>query len=170
MKYNTRHVIEGPLEAVEKVGLDRSRDVKVYPNVTKTTVKKREHKGSKMTVVVETVANGDIPPNLRKLISPNMLTWTEYGEHDFDTHTYKYEVKTFYFSNVFKMSGVIKYFKDGEDKTVRTLDGDIQIKIPLLGAIAEKKIVEVQKQNLELDIKNMREEVRELLKKEGGSC
>ncbi|MFA6451683.1 MAG: hypothetical protein WCX65_19585 [bacterium] len=167
MKYNTRHVIEGAIADVITVGLDRSRDVKVYPNVTSCKVKKSEKKGNKLCVEIETVANGDIPPNLRNLINPKMLTWIETGEFDFDKNEYFYTVRTFYFSNVTKISGLIKYFKEGEDKTIRTLDGEIKINIPILGAIAEKKIVEIQKANLELDIKNMRDEVRELQKKKG---
>lgn len=166
MKYTSRQLIEGPIELVEAVGLDRSRDVKVYPNVTSCKMLKEERKGSKRYVKVETVANGDIPPKLRKLVSPKMLTWIEYGEYDFDTKVYKYRVKPFYFSNIVKVSGVIKYIKKGEDKTLRTLDAEVRINLPVLGAIAERKIAEIQKANLELDIKNMREEVKELLKKQ----
>ncbi|HOX29079.1 MAG TPA: hypothetical protein PLQ76_08015 [bacterium] len=167
MKYSTRHVIDGKIEDVVLVGLDRSRDVKVYPNVTSCNVVKSEKKGNKLFVRVESVGNGDIPPNLRSLINPKMLTWIENGEFDYDTNEYVYTVKPFYFANVFSMKGLIKYLKDGEDKTIRTLDGELNIKIPLLGAIAEKKIVEIQKANLELDVKNMRDEVKELQKKRG---
>ncbi len=167
MKYNARHVIEGPIQDVIAVGLDRSRDVKVYPNVTSCKVRKSEKRGNKLFVEIETVANGDIPEKLRGLINPKMLTWIETGEFNFDKNEYFYSVKTFYFSNVFKCTGLISYFKEGEDKTVRTLDGEIKINIPILGAIAEKKIVEIQKANLELDVKNMRDEVRELQKKKG---
>ena len=94
-----------------------------------------------------------------------MLTWIEKGEYDFDKKEYFYTVRTFYFSNLFKMTGKIVYIKEGDDKTVRTLDGEIKINIPIFGAIAERKIVEIQKANLELDIKNMREEVRALQRK-----
>ncbi len=167
MKYSTRHVIEGPIADVITVGLDRSRDIKVYPNVTSCIVKKSEKKGNKLFVEIESVGNGDIPEKLRGLINPKMLTWIEKGEFDHDKAEYAYTVRTFYFSNLFVMKGLIKYFKEGEDKTVRTLDGEIKINIPILGAIAEKKIVEIQKANLELDINSMREEVRELQKKKG---
>jgi hypothetical protein len=165
MKYSTRHVIDGTIDDVVLVGLDRSRDVKVYPNVTSCKVVSSEKRGNKLYVKVESIGNGDIPPRLRTLLSPKMLTWIETGEYDYDKKEYKYTVRTFFFANLFGMTGTIRYFKEGEDKTVRTLDGEIKINIPILGAIAEKKIVEIQKVNLELDITNMREEVRELQKK-----
>ena len=147
MKYTVEDVIDGPLDEVVEICLDRSRDVDVYPNVTKTEVKKRERKGNKMYQKVETLANGDIPPKLRKLISEKMLSWTEEGEFDFDTNEYKYKVKTHYFTNVTKVGGHFKYYeKNG--KTVRHLDGYVNINIPVLGKIAEKKIAQIQKENL----------------------
>ncbi|HOO57398.1 MAG TPA: DUF2505 family protein [bacterium] len=162
MKYKVRHVIEGTIQEVFEVGMDRSRDVRVYSNVTKSTVKKREQKGDIINIVVETIANGDIPPKLRKLISPKMLTWTETGKYDLSKNTYDYSVKTFYFTNVFSLTGHFEFEEDGKGNTIRTLDGEIKINIPILGQIAEKKIVEIQKENLELDIKSMREEVKAL--------
>lgn len=160
MKYHVKHYIDGPLDKVVEICLDRSRDVDVYTNVTKTEVKKREQKGSKMRVVVETVANGDIPPKLRKLISPKMLTWTEEGEFDFDKNEYKYRVKTHYFTDVTRITGHFKYYEE-DGKTVRELNGEIKIKIPILGAIAEKKIVQTQKENLEIDIEDIRKTLKE---------
>jgi len=157
-------VIDGPLEDVIEICLDRSRDVEVYPNVTKTEVLKRETRGSKMYVKVETLANGDIPPKLRKLISPKMLTWTEDGEFDHDKNEYKYTVKTHYFTNVTNIKGHFKYFeKNG--KTVRHLDGEVKINIPILGRIAERKIIEVQKENLRLDVASIKKELKQRKKK-----
>ncbi len=161
MKYHAKDIIDGPLDKVVEICLDRSRDVRVYTNVTKTKVVKSERKGNKLRVVVETLANGDIPPKLRKLLSPKMLTWTEEGEFDFDKYEYKYRVKTHYFSDLTKITGHFKYYEE-DGKTVRELDGEIKIKIPILGRIAEKKIVEVQKENLKIDI----DDIRETLKKE----
>lgn len=158
MKYVVEDVLDGPIEQVIEICLDRSRDVDVYPNITKVTVKKTEERDNKRFVTVETVANGDIPPKLRNLINPKMLTWTEEGMYDFATKEYKYKVRTHYFTNVCSISGHFKYLeKDG--KTVRRLDGEVKINIPILGAIAEKKIVEVQKENLKLDVNAIRKEL-----------
>jgi hypothetical protein len=165
MKYSKEHLIEGPMDMVIEVGLDRSRDIKVYPNVTKTTVKSKEIKGDIMEVVVETVANGDIPPILRKVISPKMLTWTEYGKFNSKTKVYEYKVKTFYFSNITKISGVITYSEPSPGKTLRRIDAELVINMPIFGAIAEKIIAKTQLENLDLDVKAMREEVKEILAK-----
>lgn len=160
MKYTVEDVLDGPLDKIVKICLDRSRDTKVYSNITKCTVLKSEDKDGKRFVTVETVANGDIPPKLRHLINPKMLTWTEEGVFDFKTNEYKYKVRTHFFTNVCGISGHFKY-KEKDGKTVRTLDGEVKINIPILGMIAEKKIVEVQKDNLKLDVAAIRKELAE---------
>jgi len=167
MKYSKEHLIEGPMEMVIEVGLDRTRDVKVYPNITRTTVKSREVKGDIIEVVVETLANGDIPPALRKVLSEKMLTWTEYGRMDMKNKFYEYKVKPFYFSEMCKISGKISYREPEPGKTIRRIDANVEIKLPIIGGIAEKKISEVQLENLDKDVKAMREEVAEMLARGG---
>lgn len=158
MKYVVEDIIDGPLEDVIKICLDRSRDVDVYPNITKVTIKKSEDRDNKRFLTIETVANGDIPPALRKLINPKMLTWTEEAVHDFKTNDYKYKVRTHFFTNVCSISGHFTY-REKDGKTVRTLNGEVKINIPILGQVAEKKIVEVQKDNLKLDVTAVRKEL-----------
>lgn len=159
MKYFVEDVFDAPLKDVIEICLDRSRDTKVYPNVTKSEVKKRETRGSKMYVTVETLANGDIPPKLRKLVHPHMLTWTEEGIFDYDKNTYDYKVRTHFFSNLTSIKGHFDY-SERDGKTVRKLEGEIKVNLPLLGQIVEAKVVEVQKANLRLDVKNILEELK----------
>ena len=162
MKYTKEDVFDGPFDKVVEICLDRSRDVDVYPNVTKCTVKKRQTEGRITKLVVETVANGDIPKALRKVISPKMLTWIEYGTWDDKEKTYEYRVKTHYFSNITKVGGKFFYSEPEPGKTKRRLEGYVEINMPVLGKIAEKKISEVQKENLEIDVKAIKEEVKKL--------
>lgn len=163
MKYSQDDLLDGPLDLVVELCLDRSRDTKVYPNVTKCTVKSRETKDDIMKVVVETVANGDIPPALRKLITPKMLTWVEYGIWNAKEKTYEYKVKTHYFSNITSIGGKFKYTEPEPGKTLRHLDAYLDVNMPVLGKIAEKKIAEVQKENLKKDITALKKEIQERL-------
>ena len=165
MKYSQDDLIEGPFDMVVELCLDRTRDIHVYPNVTKCTVKKRETKGHITKVVVETVANGDIPKPLRKIILPKMLTWIEYGTWDDEAKTYEYKVKTHYFSNITNIGGTFTYSEPEPGKTLRSLQAYIEVKMPVVGKIAEKKISEVQKENLIVDIAALKKEVKEKLAK-----
>ena len=161
MKYTQEDIFDGPMESVVAICLDRSRDVKVYPNITKTTVKSKETKGHITKIVVETVANGDIPPALRKIISPKMLTWIEYGIWDDKEKTYEYKVKTLYFSNITNVGGKFFYTEPEAGKCKRRLEGYVEVNMPLLGKIVEKKVSEVHKENLVLDVKAIRDELKQ---------
>ena len=114
------------------------------------------------------MANGDIPERARKIIKPEMLTWHEFGEFDFEKSQYNYHVKTLYLSNVFKMSGRVNWTKLGETKTGREMFVEINIGIPLLGGFIEKKIAQTQKENLDLDVNRMPKEVAEMKAKQAG--
>jgi hypothetical protein len=167
VKYEIYHEIDANIDDLVKLTqLREDRDPRVYPNVTSTKLIKEERKGSKLLTVLETCANGDIPPKLRKLIKPEMLSWHEYGEFDFDTNEYRYKVKTFYLSNVFKMQGKVQWTRLGENKSGRKMTVEIDIKVPILGRMAEKKISETQIENLDLDPGRMPLEVEEA-KKQG---
>ena len=163
MKYKVHHIIEAPIEDLIELTQDREdRDPKVYPNVTSTKLLSEERKGNVLRTKLETCANGDIPPKLRKLIKPKMLSWIEYGEFDFDKSEYRYNVKTFYFTNVFKMQGRVQWTKLEDNKTARDMEVEIKINIPVLGAMAEKKISQTQIENLDLDPERMPKEVKEM--------
>lgn len=162
MKYTKEDVFDAPFDKVVEICLDRSRDVDTYPNVTKTTVKKRETQGHITKLVVETVANGDIPKALRKVILPKMLTWMEYGTWDDKEKTYEYKVKTHYFSNITNVGGKFFYTEPEPGKCKRRLEGYVEINLPVLGKIAEKKISEVQMENLELDVAAIKKQIKGL--------
>ncbi len=166
MKYKHYHEIDAPMEMLIELTQKREeRDVRVYPNITSVKVLKRKKKGKKQYTKIETCANGDIPPRIRKIITPKMLTWVEEGEFDYSTNTYTFKVTPFYMANVFKMSGTAKWKKLENGKTARELRGEIKVKIPVLGRLIEKKIIETQRENLDLDVKSMVEEVKEILAK-----
>ena len=168
MKFTFRHEIEAPMEDLIELTQDRvGRDVKVYPNVTSVKMLEEKQEGNKKFTKLETCANGDIPPKLRKLIQPKMLSWIEEGVFDYDKNEYSYNIKPFYFKDRFIMKAVVKWKKLSDNKTLREMKGEIKVKVPVLGQIAEKKISETQKENLDLDVKKMVEEAEELRKARG---
>lgn len=165
MKYKIYHEIEADMEdLIALTQMREERDPKVYPNVTSTKMVKEERKGNKLITVIETCANGDIPPKLRNLLNPSMLSWREFGEFDFDKNEYTYKVRPFYLSNVFSMSGKVQWKKLGENKTSRSMEVSIDVKVPILGRIVEQKISETQIENLNLDPGRMPQEVEQMKK------
>ncbi len=163
MKYEVTNIIEGPIATVVEITRDRSRDVKVYPNITETIVIKSEEDGTKVHEIVKSVGNGDIPPALRKILTPDLLAWIEDGTYDYATNYYTYTIKHAKFAAVFTMTGSVQFTALSDTRTQRVLKGDIRVNIPIVGSIAEKKIVEIQKENLDLESKILQKDVAEKL-------
>ncbi len=149
MKERGTNVYDCSAEHYILFAVQREFDVDLFTDVTKVEVKRREKVGDKLHLEVVTSANGNIPPALRKMVTPRMLTWTETGTWDLNAKTYTYKVKPFYFANVFNMGGSFKCHQVNENRLEVSYVNDITVKMPLLGAIAEKAILAAQKQNLE---------------------
>lgn len=110
------------------------------PNVTKvTTLEKKKISKTKMKTRGYTVAMGHIPPVLRRLVHPYMLTWEDEAMWDEEELTCTWITKPKFFKEVFHCTGVWK--ASGVDKKAKMeLDADLKINIPILGRIAEKFI------------------------------
>lgn len=165
MKYSTKHLLTGTLDEALTIAKDRTRDVKVYPNITSLEQVKWVETNDGVDCEFITRGDGEIPKALQKLITPKMVSWREFGHWDKKTNTYDYTVKTFYFTNVFYMRGKFKFTPQGSDKVLRELEGEIRINIPILGEIAAKTIVKYQLENIDKEAKIFEKDLEELRKK-----
>ncbi|MEW6201818.1 MAG: DUF2505 family protein [bacterium] len=167
MRYTAKHLLNGTLEEAMMIAKDRTRDERVYPNITSLKQVKWDETDTDIHCEFITRGDGEIPKPLRKLITPKMVSWRETGHWDKKNNTYEYQVKTFYFSNIFQMRGKIRFIPQGNDKILRELEGEIKINLPLLGQLAEKTIVKYQIDNLDKEAKIFEKDLEELRKKRG---
>jgi len=165
MKYSVKHLLSGTLEEALTIAKDRTRDERVYPNITSLKQVKWEETDTDIYCEFITRGDGEIPKPLRKLITPKMVSWREIGHWDKKNNAYDYKVKTFYFTSVFNMSGKFRFIPQGNDKVLREMEGEIKINIPLLGQIAEKTIVKYQVENLDKEAKIFEKDLEELRKR-----
>lgn len=149
MKERGLNVYESDADRYILFSVQREFDTELFRDVTKVDIVRREKVGDKLHIKVVTCANGDIPPALRKLITPKMLTWTETGVWDLTKKVYEYDVKPFFFSNIFKMGGWFRVEQVKPGQLNVHYESDLSINMPLLGGIAEKAILAAQKKNLE---------------------
>ena len=156
MQYEAVQEYDAPVDKVIEFSLER-HNVEMYPNVTRIDLIKKEQVGDKLKIVAETRGDGTIPPAMRHLVTPDLITWVENGEWDFTKNTYDYFVIHKKFTKIFKCIGHFEFTPLDGGRSRRTLKGDIKVSVPILGAIAEKTIVKFQKENLEVDVKFVNE-------------
>lgn len=159
LDYETRFTFDGSLEEVLTLAKDRTKDTRVYPNITSVKQVLWEETDSHIHVEFIVRGDGEIPEPLRNFISERMLSWREIGTWNKRTNTYQYKVRTFYFSSLFHMTGTLTFSPLCDDCVEMVLRGCIRVDVPVFGAIAEKTIVRYQLANLEKEVEAFQENV-----------
>jgi len=147
MKYCAKHILKGSLEEVLEIVMDRSRDPRVYPNIT--SLEQTKHHETDKEIFCEFVVrgDGDIPKSLRLLATPKLLTWVETGHWDKKRNSYSYVLRPHHFANIVRAGGMMRFTQLDGDAVLREFEAEMCIDIPFLGVLAAKTIASYQLDN-----------------------
>lgn len=143
MKLEGEWVFDGPVDKVVYILMESDKEItkpEELPNVKSRKVLKEKWEGDKKYITVEWCAHGEIPKAAQRIIKPKMLTWIEESVWDRKERTYLFKIKTHYFTNLVKCFGTVSFHPKGQTKTIKKLDGILEINIPLIGKIMEKAV------------------------------
>lgn len=163
-KLKSEYIIPHPRINVFKAMRDRYDDYwRDLPNIEKFEVKEEKDLGKgKRKIVIEWTGKAPIPKILQHLLAPKMLKWLDTGVWDEDDFSLIWESKTYYYKDIFKCGGKWEIKEIAKNKTQVLLNGLINIKMPIFGAIAEIIVARYLLANLKKAEKNL----REMLKRE----
>ncbi len=122
-------------------------DMQELDNVTAWKVVREEEKDNVRTATKEWCAHAQIPKTLQAVITPKMLTWYEHSRWERANGIYKFEIEPFYLKEQIKVHGQTHFFPKGESQFGRTFEINVNIKIPILGPMAEKLVLDLLKTN-----------------------
>lgn len=94
-------------------------------------------------------ATGIIPKPLTQIIKPHMLSWIEETTFDKAGNFWTWNVSPNYFRNIVESRGKMSIIPDGERRCRRVTAGFISIRIPVLGDLAEKVILDHLRKNID---------------------
>ena len=118
-------------------------------NVESIELVKHEVGDGALARVLHYQANVTLPPFAKNYVTRDMCAWTEDTRYDMKTHVAKWTVVPKIkpdWQKYFRASGSYTLKSDGEGKTTRIVEGDIDLLIPVVGPVAEKLILgEVKK-------------------------
>jgi len=81
-------------------------------------------------------AYDEIPGFARAVIRPHMLAWKQVSKWNPRDMTYSFEIVPAFMKKSFSCRGAWKY-SDDNGKTTRKLEGNLDVKIPVIGPMAE---------------------------------
>lgn len=103
---------------------------------------KEEKDGGKIVQRYEVKANPDeIPRAAKKALPTEAFEWVEESVWDPDAKRFDWKIITQVMTDKIDCAGTVIYESLGPSKTRRVVEGQIDIKIPIVGRVAEKVIL-----------------------------
>ncbi|MEK6607673.1 MAG: DUF2505 family protein [Myxococcota bacterium] len=152
MKFTMTHVFEVDRETFERWLNDPEllAMAKAIPNLACRDLVSYREDGRLRIWVFRNVAIGEIPAAARALVKSGMLTWNEESTWDPDAHAFTWRIVPEHFAHLLDAHGTWSLHDQGV-RTRRVIDGDLRVKVPLVGRLVEEFIVGRVKQSFEAE-------------------
>jgi hypothetical protein len=164
MKKRIVQYFDAPLELVLKSRQKRWDELEKIPDLRKAEELVRRDNGDTIYIERESSASSHVPENFRKYISPDMLKWKEMSTWHKSTNIHEWRVVPTHYERFLDVRGrtIYEEIEAGDGiQTRRTLDMNLKVRLPVLGALAEAAIFEAFSKNFQKDYEAIRERVLE---------
>lgn len=130
------------IKMLDKMPAFRSRDL----------VSKTDNADGSTTWRFKVVAGGDVPASVRKVLSEDMLTWHEDTRYVPKEHTIHWTIVPLAAraQQLLESHGTWKLIPAGNG-TRRVIDGNITVKVPLIGKVVEQYLASELKRNYDVE-------------------
>lgn len=142
MKFRCEHRFSGlTLTAYEELYFDEAFNGALCGEVGLTrTLVSRDLEGGKIRRVVKVAPDREIPAPAAKVLGAAKIEYTETVEYTFGSGRAVWSTVSSVMTDKVDSRGTVQ-FSESDGAVVRTVEGDITVKIPLLGGMVEKFIV-----------------------------
>ena len=124
-------------------------DLTELPNVKEREEIERYEDEKIVRTKVRYSAMGFIPPPIRKYLKPHMLSWIEHSTWYKAERCWDWYIEPHFFKEIITCKGKMSLHEDGTQKTKRITSGHLNIRIPVVGQMAENLIVTELKKNFD---------------------
>jgi hypothetical protein len=142
VKFHLEHTFSAPLDAVEAamvdpVFLEGTR----LPDVGPPQVLSREENGDTVTMRVSYHYTGSLDSLARRVLRSGDVSWVQETKLNRSTHRTTFTVTPKVHGDRFECGGAMHLTEAGDGATLRVIDGELKIKVPLFGSRAEGLIL-----------------------------
>jgi len=122
------------------------------PKLGRPEVLSREPDGHRIVLRVRYRFNGELSSAARAVLDPSKLTWVEESVHDLDTFEVTFVQVPDHYTDRFSCRGTYRFRADGNDSTLRSAEGDVKVRAPLVGSSVERAIISGLKEHLDEEV------------------
>ncbi len=144
MRFTTEQHFAAPVAAVLALFIDPDFYATLVglPKITTPEVIEHQVDGAKVHLALRQRYTGDVPAAALAFIDPAKLGWVEHLDFDVDQATATSRLQPDHYSDRFSCSGRYVFNPDGDDAhSIRRIDGDLKVRIPLVGGKVEGALV-----------------------------
>lgn len=143
MRFTVEQLIEGPVGAVARLYTEpRLYDrLGELPKLGRPEVVDRREEGAVVHLAVRFRFTGNLSPAVTKVLDPARLSWVEESVHDLERHTVTFVMRPDHYADRLRSSGSSRFEPAGDTRTRRIVEGEVAVRVPLVGKTVEGAIV-----------------------------
>jgi hypothetical protein len=122
------------------------------PKLGRPEVLSRTEDGEVVSLEVRYRFTGDLSAAARRVVDPAKLSWVERSTHDLARHQVDFNLVPDNYGNMLRASGRYSFEPDGPNATRRVAEGDVAVKLPLVGKAVENAIVSGIREHLTAEV------------------
>ena len=142
MKFHLEHTFTAPIDSVEAAMVDPAfLESTQLPDVGPPQVLGRDDDGAAVTLRVNYHYTGSLDSLARRVLRVGDVAWVQETTLDRSTHRTTFTVVPKVHPDRFECRGVMQLTEGTGETTLRVIDGELRIKVPLFGSRAEGLIL-----------------------------
>jgi hypothetical protein len=150
MRFELDQEIAGPVDAVARIFAEPRfyELVGELPRLGHPEVLDRREDGWVVHLSVRFRFAGELSPAVTRVVDPARLSWVEESVHDLERHTVKFVMKPDHYADRLRSNGSSRYESAGDSRTRRLVEGDVAVRVPLVGRSVEGAVVSGLREHL----------------------
>ena len=154
MRFQIEQVIAGPVDAVARTYTEPRfyELLGELPKLGQPEVLERQENGSVVHLAVRFRFTGNLSPAVTRVVDPARLTWVEQSVHDLEAHTVTFHMQPDNYADRLRFDGSSRFEPAGDGQTRRVAEGDVTVRVPLVGRAVEGAIVSGLREHLEAEV------------------
>jgi hypothetical protein len=154
MRFRIEQEFAGPVEAVARVYTEPRLYERLgdFGKLGRPELLDRREDGCVVRLAVRFRFTGHLSSAVTRVVDPAKLSWVEESVHDLAHHTVTFIMKPDNYADRLRSEGSAHYEPAGEERTRRVVEGDLVVRVPLVGKAVEGAIVSGLKEHLAAEV------------------
>ncbi|MDQ1489607.1 MAG: hypothetical protein QOJ23_2121 [Actinomycetota bacterium] len=154
MRFEIEQLIAGPVDAVARVYTEPRfyELLGELPKLGRPELLDRREVGSVVDLSVRFRFTGNLSPAVTRVLDPARLSWVEESVHDLERHTVTFHMKPDNYADRLRFEGSYRFEPVGDRQTRRVAEGEVAVRVPLVGRAVEGAIVSGLREHLAAEV------------------